>query len=83
MKPIYDGLQSAVKKLEDNIISYGTMTVKLGGKEKEVQVIDVVAQLIVGGEVQLKQVKELTKDGVEGLSVMNLTQISNNVSMTT
>ena len=66
-----------------NVLPLGTMTVKIGGKQTEVQVIDVVAQLIVGGEVQLKQVKELTKDGVEGLSVMNLTQIANSVSMTT
>ena len=84
MKPIYDGLQKAVKSLEvSNFISYGTVKVPIGEKEKKVQVIDVVAQLIVNGEVQLERVKELTKDGIEGLSVMDLNQISNNVSMTT
>ena len=83
MKPLYEGLEEAVKKLKDNIISYGTILVKLGSKEEKVEVIDVVAHLIMDGLAQMQQAQDSMKDGIDGLTVMSLTQLSNNVSMTT
>ena len=57
MKPIYDGLQLAVKPLEANYAtSYGYMIVKLGGKDTKVQVCFYIIYCVIAKLLQFIEV---------------------------
>lgn len=83
LKNILQGWHKGLEPLEKNAyFAYGTMKTKVGGRDVTVQVIDVVAYLIQDALEQLKTANDLVKNGIEDLTVFDLTQLSNNVFTT-
>lgn len=82
LKNILQGWHKGLEPLEKNAyFAYGTMKTQVGGRDVTVQVIDVVAYLIQDALEQLKTANDLVKNGIEDLTVFDLTQLSNNVSI--
>ena len=81
LRSIIKEWEEAAKPLQDNpLTSYGTMDVTVGGRHKEVQVIDVVAYLLNDAQGQQQGAHDLLKHGIDNLTVMDMTQLENYVS---
>lgn len=81
LKNILQGWEKGLEPLEkDPYFQFGTMKTQVGGRDVTVQVIDVVAYLLQDSLDQLKTANDLVKNGVQDLTVFDLTQLSNCVS---